>query len=198
MKKTSKSLISLALSALLLLGTACGGTTSSSSSSADDPKLLQAPDYSQYTDRFETYAYSGPSNGTWTVDNETYSAGEDFRTTDGGYKDYKDAGFDIYLAQGGISIDTGFSETVWEREKQYMDAAYNAGLKIILTDGRLQSLSRQKDGLLKSDEEDKSYTFETEAELDDYVRECIALYKGHPGFYGLMLGDELLVLLLMY
>ena len=26
--------------------------------------------------------------------------------------------------------------------------------------------------------------------MDAYVEECIALYKDHPGFYGLQLGDE--------
>ena len=187
MKTKTKSFISLVLSAFLWMGTACGGKNSSSTE--EDPKLLQAPDYSKYTNRFETYAYSGPSNGTWRVDNEVYSSGEDFRTVER-YKEYKDAGFDIYLAQNGVKLESEMTATMWEREVVYMDRAYEAGLKIILTDPRLQSLSRQTDGVLKSDENDTKYKFETEADLDNYVRECISLYQDHPGFYGVMLGDE--------
>ena len=187
MKKRNISFVSVALSAFMMLSTACGSNTSSSVE--DDPKLLQTPDYSRYTNAFESYAYSGPSNGIWRVDGEEYSAGEDFRTVER-YTEYKEAGFNIYLAQSDINIGSGFNATVWEREKVYMDAAHEAGLKIILTDARLQHLSSSTQSLIKENDADTSYSFETEADLIAYVEECVALYKDHPGFYGVMLGDE--------
>ena len=62
-----KQVLALVLSFGTLALTACGGKNSSSE---DDPKLLQAPDYSKYTHQFDAYAYSGPNPGYWTLDGE--------------------------------------------------------------------------------------------------------------------------------
>ena len=175
------------MSVFTLFAVACQPQATSSSF---DEKLSQAPDYSKYTDTFEAYAYSGPSNGTYKIDGVVYDVGKSFMTYER-YVEYKEAGFTIYLSQHtGVRIAGDFNEDVWAEEKIKMDAAYEAGLKILLTDQRLLNLSKSDESLLKENEEDTKYQFETEADLDAYVQECIALYKDHPGFYGLQLGDE--------
>ena len=203
MKKTKISIVASILAICTLACTACGGKNSSSSSSyspENDPKLLQAPDYSKYTHRFDSYAYSGPSDGIYRIDKEPFNVGQDFRTLEN-YQDYAAAGFTIYLPQNvGVKIASDFDEEVWAEEKVHMDAAYEAGLKIVLNDQRLQWLSTQQGSLIGVDgeddptteevETDKDYRFASEEELDDYIRKCMTLYKDHPGFYGLMLGDE--------
>ena len=194
MKKMKLSIVASILAACTLFATACGGNNSSSSSSADDPKLLQAPDYSKYTHTFDSYAYSGPSDGYYRVDKEPFYVGQDFRTKER-YEEYAAAGFTIYLPQNtGVKIASDFNEEIWAREKVYMDAAYEAGLKIILNDQRIQWLSKLEGSLIGVDDpetpEVETYRFASEDALDEFIRECIVLYQDHPGFYGLMLGDE--------
>ncbi len=186
-----KQVLAIVLSLGTLALTACGGGNSSSSSSYD-PKLAQAPDYSAYTHQFDAYAYSGPNPGYWTLDGERIDMGEDFRTVER-FKEYKDAGFNIYLPGHDVSINSDDQEK-WAQESVYVDRAYEAGVKTILNDQRLQSLSMKGSSLIGVDdpetEEVEEYPYASEAELDAYVAECLELYKDHPGFYGLMLGDE--------
>ena len=185
-----KQILAIVLSLGTLALTACGGKNSSSSVE-DDPKLLQAPDYSAYTHKFSSYGYSGPNPGYWTLDDERIDLGEDFRTVER-YIEYKEAGFDIYLPGHDISINSSNPDK-WAQESVYMDRAHEAGLKVILNDQRLQVLSMKGKSLIGPDDPDtpeKDYEFPSEAALDAYVTECLSLYKDHPAFYGLMLGDE--------
>ncbi len=195
MKKYKVSLASITLAAVTLFCSACDLFGGKSSSSSDDPKLLQAPDYSKYTHTFDSYAYSGPSNGQYKIDGEVFDVGQDFRTKER-LQEYKDAGFSIWLPQNvGIQINGNFNEQVWlEQEKPRMDAAHEVGLKVILNDLRLQGFSKQEGSLIGTDdpntEEKEEYQFASEAELDAYVESCVSTYKDHPAFYGLMLADE--------
>lgn len=184
-----KKSLTIATIILALCMTACGG-----SGSSVDIKLSQAPDYSKYTHRFDPYAYSGPSDGKYKIDGEVFDVGEDFRTKER-LKEYQDAGFSIWFPQNtGIVINGHFNETIWLEQKYLMDDAHDLGLKVILCDTRLQGLSRQEGSLIGTDdpetEEVEEYQFASEEALDAYIGECIALYKDHPAFYGLMLTDE--------
>ena len=90
----------------------------------------------------DRYAYSSLSDGQWTLDGtDQVTDPTDYRTLESTYTTYKDAGFNILLAQDMISTDG--TKDVWEASanKTYMDNAYNAGLKVILTDWHLQILS---------------------------------------------------------
>ena len=97
----------------------------------------------------DRYAYASLSNGQWTLDGSNQVQNPtDFRdgTVVNGegknqYQVYKDAGFNIVLAQDMIKVDVEATE--WEANgKKYMDYAYEAGLKVILTDWHLQILSK--------------------------------------------------------
>lgn len=187
-----KQVLAMVLSLGTFALTACNVIGGGDSSSSDDPKLLQAPDYSSYTHQFDAYGYSGPNPGYWTLDDERIDLGEDFRTVER-FKEYKEAGFNIYLPGHDVSINSGDQEK-WAQESVYVDRAYEAGLKTILNDQRLQSLSMNGGTLIGVDDPEtdvvEEYKFASEDELDAYVAECLELYKDHPGFYGLMLGDE--------
>ena len=101
---------------------------------------------SDYSDEaavtLDRYAYSSLSNGQWTLDGKNQVANPtDFRELDSTYETYADAGFNIMLAQDMINLDG--SKATWNASaaKTYMDKAYNAGLKVILTDWHLQITS---------------------------------------------------------
>ncbi len=152
-------------------------------------------DYSNEKASFDAYAYSGPTNGQWTVDGKNMVTNPtDFRTVEH-LTTYKNAGFNIYLAQDSITVDP----STWEKDgKVIMDRAHEAGLKVILTDKRIQSLSEPitasstgtSGEAWKFGEGDEKYKFKNRAALDSYIAECLSLYKDHPAFYGVMLGDE--------
>ena len=104
----------------------------------------------------DRYAYSSLSNGQWTLDGSNQVANPtDFRLEESAYETYKNAGFNIVLAQDMIGTDG--SQATWEASanKTYMDNAYNAGLRVILTDWHLQILSAplkvSSSGVVKSD-----------------------------------------------
>ncbi len=141
------------------------------------------PDYSNSTLQFDFYGYSSPTDGTWTEDGVTMSAGEDFRTVER-FREYKDAGMTIYFPQSAGNFNGG----AWEGSKAQMclDRAQEAGLtKAILTDNRIQNLSKQEGSLIGEGRQ-----FETEAALDAYVETLMEPYVDHPILYGVMLGDE--------
>lgn len=149
-------------------------------------------DYSNEKATFDAYAYSGPTNGQWTVDGVKQESNPiDYRTVEH-LTTYKDAGFNIYLAQDSINVNS----TTWKTDGEViMDRANEAGLKVILTDKRIQDLSEPitvtstgTSGTAWEIGEGKR--FKNLAALDSYIAECLSLYKDHPAFYGVMLGDE--------
>ncbi len=187
-------------------------------------KYAKDVDYSDEADvELDRYAYSGPSNGKWTIDGEQQTPYEDGRTVEQ-YTVYKEAGFNIVLAQDTIVADP----STWNDAmggKEVLDRAYAAGLKVILTDYRIQNLSEPitvSTGATKASgtawviqthyktaEQQSAFQskygftstyglsgsninakYGTTAALDAEIASYIALYKDHPAFYGVMLGDE--------
>ena len=101
---------------------------------------------SDYSDEeaveLDRYGYASLSNGQWTIDGSNQVTNPtDHRTTIDAYNTYKAAGFNIVLAQDMINPDV--DAATWAAEgKKYMDLAYEAGLKVILTDWHFQILSK--------------------------------------------------------
>lgn len=172
-----------------------------------------APDYSKYTHTFSSYCYAGPNDGHWHRDGVPFYTGKDLRTVEG-YKEYKDAGMDIYFPQTDARITTFYEGNVktsewaedfldkrfaeWEQVKIYWDRAYEAGLKkIIMMEGQIQNWSGVEHGMLLkpvdvviADGEVSPYTFQNEEEFDEAIAKILQPYVNHPGFYGVMLKDE--------
>ena len=168
-----KKILALALSAISLSSlalSACGG-------------MGNPPDYSDSNLQFEFYGYSAASTGEWTIDNVKYSAGEDFRTVER-IKEYKEAGMSIYFPQHTAAYNGQDFET--STTKRALDMALEAGIdKVILTDPRIQQLSKTNGGLIGEGKQ-----FASEEELDALVAQYMEPYTSHEAFYGIMLGDE--------
>jgi hypothetical protein len=132
---------------------------------------------------FGLYGYSPPTDGTYRVDGEIKTTGEDYRTVER-YREYKDAGFNILLMQHTSRYEGEDWET--SSAKMVMDRAIEAGLnKAIINDKRIWDLCREEDGIIG---EGKPFIDETA--LDTFLSECISVYKTHPAFYGIQLLDE--------
>lgn len=163
----------------LVAGLSCIGCTEGNAQTNPN-----APDYSDSTLQMDFYGYSPPTDGTYNLDGETFTTGEDYRTA-ARYEEYMDCGMTILLAQssGGWNAND-----VWEtsKAKKVLDAAYEAGLdRVILVDYRIQNLSRSEESLIGEGKQ-----FGSEAELDAYIEDCMAPYIDHPAMYGMQLVDE--------
>ena len=133
--------------------------------------------------KFGLYGYAPPMNYALEIDGYKTAPIEDFRTVER-YKEYKETGFNILLAQTSCT----YMGEEWESSdaKMVMDRAYKAGIeKIILLDERLRGLSSTENGLIGEEK-----PFQTQKELEAYVAECMEPYKAHPAFYGVQLKDE--------
>lgn len=131
---------------------------------------------------FPIYGYSPPPEGKWQIDDAVFIT-EDFRTVEK-YREYKECGFNVLFLQGTAP----YHGDGWEKSetKLVMERAVEAGLdKIILIDQRIFDLSLIEGGLIGEGKK-----FATEAELDDFIRNCIKDYKHQKGFYGIQLRDE--------
>ncbi len=135
------------------------------------------------TTTFPLYAYSGPTDGTYTVDGVNYGVGTDFRTEER-YAQYAAAGLNVLLLQGNDPYrgeSWGISQT-----KKNMDNAQAAGLWVIVFDQRLHDLCLNKTLVGAGPE----CQFATQADLVAYVKACVKDYAVHPAFYGIQLKDE--------
>ncbi|MBE5739861.1 MAG: hypothetical protein E7349_03275 [Clostridiales bacterium] len=131
---------------------------------------------------FPIYGYSPPPDGQWRIDDTIYTT-EDFRTVEK-YKEYKDCGFNVLFLQHTAP----YHGDGWENSetKLVMERAVEAGLdKIILVDTRIFDLSLIEGGLIGEGKK-----FASEAELDDFIGNCIKDYRHQKGFYGVQLRDE--------
>ncbi len=130
---------------------------------------------------FPLYAYSGPTDGTYTVDGVEYDVGTDFRTKER-FAQYAAAGLNVLLLQG----NDPYRGEPWpaSQTKKNMDNALAAGLKVIVFDQRLHDLCLHKtlvgDGGQYASQED----------LTAYVKACVKDYSAHAAFYGIQLKDE--------
>lgn len=145
--------------------------------------LSGAPDYSACTGEFLTYGYTGPTDGTWWRDDDQFNSNCDFRTTER-YAEYKAAGLNTLLLQGNEPYrGEGFEGSILKRT---MDRAYEAGIeRVIVFDSRIEALSEQTTPIVG-----EGARFATDEELVDFIRTCLADYKDHPAFFGVMLVDE--------
>lgn len=167
-------------------------------------KIPDAPDYSNSSLQYDFYGYSACIDG-WTIDGVGYDVEEDYLSVER-IKEYKDAGMTIYFPQAGALVtDAAVQDFENSSVKKALDYSLEAGIdKVILMDTRIQALSKPSFGTEKQIKEKvnngtildeagligEGKKFETEDDLDAYIAECMAPYKDHQAFYGVMLGDE--------
>ena len=177
MKKLARRFLVVMLT--MVAGLSCIGCTEGSAQTNTN-----APDYSDSTLQMDFYGYSPPTDGTYNLDGETFTTGEDYRTA-ARYEEYMDCGMTILLAQSSGGWNAG---DVWETSKAkiVLDAAYEAGLdRVILVDYRIQNLSRTEGTIIGPGKQ-----FADTDALDDYIEDCMAPYINHPALYGMQLVDE--------
>ncbi len=132
--------------------------------------------------KFPIYGYSPPPNGQWQIDDTIFTT-EDFRTVEK-YKEYCECGFNVLFLQSTAP----YNGEGWENSetKTVIERALEAGIeKVILIDTRIFNLSLIEEGLVGEGKK-----FATEADLDDFIRNCIKDYRHQKGFYGIQLRDE--------
>lgn len=173
------------LAGMTLFGcAACGG---------EEDLSEGAPSYADSKLAFPLYAYSGPTDGTYTENGIRYDTGVDHRTEER-YREYADCGFNILLLQGNDPYTGEAFET--SQTKKNMDNAAAAGLKVIVFDSRLHALSVQESSLIATEETRSEARiaartqFESQDALNGYVSDCMKDYANHPAFYGIQLKDE--------
>lgn len=180
-----KKVMTILMAGTLLFGCAACGE--------EEDIAVGAPDYSESECFFPLYAYSGPTDGTYTENGVQYSTGTDYRTEER-YKEYAECGFNILLLQGNDPYRG--EEFASSQTKKNMDNAQKAGLKVIVFDARLHDLSTQEQSLIAtSDTYDaariaNNTQFQSETALAEYVANCMKDYAAHEAFYGLQLKDE--------
>lgn len=197
-----KKFLALCLAAISTLSVAFSGC------SIFEEKIPDGPDYSASTKQFDFYGYSALING-WNIDGVDYKpkSGEDYLSVER-IKEYKDAGMTIYFPQSAASVNQDTPKNWANSEaKRALDYSLEAGInKVILCDYRIQSLTKPSFGTNQQIDtmiangtiyDNANYgligpgkQFETEAELDAYVADCLSLYQDHEAFHGIMLGDE--------
>ncbi len=131
---------------------------------------------------FSLYAYSGPSNGIYSVDGVETDVGTNFQTQ-AEYDAYAASGLNILLMQG----EDAWNDTLSQQEhvKEVMAMAVKSGLKVIVHDSRIELLSQSTTPLVGSD-----CRFATQAALNAKIKEYMDEYSHLEGFYGLQIHDE--------
>ena len=142
-----------------------------------------APDYSQYDDQFDFYAYGAHSDGTYTLGDEEYYVGMNLSNLKQ-YNLYGQAGLTIYFPQSDFLID-GTASSLNNAKKLIDDLAKVGIYKTILTDNRIMYLSLQEKAIVGS-----GCQFANEDALDEFIYNCVKDYATYPGVYGIQLGDE--------
>ena len=191
-----KKLIAMCLAVVSACSLAFGG--------CGETKIPDGPDYSASTLQYDFYGYSACIDG-WNIDGVSYDVDEDYLSVER-IKEYKDAGMTIYFPQAGALVtDSTVQDFENSNVKKALDYSLEAGIdKVILMDTRIQALSKPSFGTtaqIKAKIENgtildeagligEGKQFATEADLDAYIAECLAPYKDHEAFYGVMLGDE--------
>lgn len=193
-----KKFIAICLAVVSAFGPMFGGC------GEKEAKIPEGPDYSASTLQYDFYGYSACIDG-WNIDGVAYDSEEDYLSVER-IKEYKDAGMTIYFPQAGALVTDSTAQDFENSDaKKAMDYSLEAGIdKVILMDTRIQALSKPSFGTDRQIKEKvnngtileeagligEGKQFATEADLDAYIAECMAPYKDHEAFYGVMLGDE--------
>lgn len=167
-------ILAIATLSSILLGS-CGQTA------------IECPKYDS-NKHFSFYAYAAPNNGYYTIDGRSYPGkivdGKtvSFQTVEK-YKEYNDCGFNTIL----IDADDAYIGEDFETSKlkSLLDMANEANLKAIIFDNRIYTLSNKTTPIVG-----EGKLFETQADLENYLSNCLDSYKHHPAFYGLLIKDE--------
>lgn len=171
LKRIVTTLLAL-MSVLVCAG--CGGAGAS---------VEEIPNYTAYRQNdandheFETYCYSGLSDGFMEAKGLDWYCGETLITLEK-MKEYRECGFTAIMPQ---SIAVAGTETL----NLVLDLALQADLKVVVTDNSIYQ------GASVNPMEVGGKVYTSEAALDAQVKSWMSRYWNHPAFYGVMMEDEI-------
>ena len=156
-----------------------------------------APDYSQSTKEYTTWAYSATYDGWYqTLDeNGKYIRLENSPktpiavTSKESLREYKDAGFNTLMINYVFPVQD-FERFSTSRTKQIMDWAHEVGLKCFIFENLLRKLAATTESLINPEKANGRTFFRTQEELNEFVYIRIKDMIKHPAFYGFSIFDE--------
>lgn len=181
MKKT-KFFAAVCLSSVLSLTSIFVGCGNSGSNK-------NAPDYSASNKQYTIWAYSGVCDDWYAVAGDTTYFEDGTRQTLEHTRWYAEAGFNILFVDWCFPLD-GTASFAKSKTKEVMDMAYECGLKCIVFESNLHSISGTKKSVIDPEKADGRRIFSSQEQLNEYVANCLKEVKEHPAFYGVSLQDE--------
>ena len=156
-----------------------------------------APDYSNSTREFMTWAYSATYDGWYqTIDeNEKFIRLENSPetpiaiTTTETLREYKEAGFNTLLINYVFPYDSLTSFEV-SRTKEIMDMAHEVGLKCVIFETCTRGLANTPESLINPAKADGEKFFNSQEEINAYVYSRVKDVIAHPAFFGFSVLDE--------
>lgn len=183
--------LSMLLGAMLVLSSCMKSGTESSIESVEETRK---PDYSQSTAQYDIWAYSSVCDDWYQYRNEDGEVVRVYfedgtRQTAERTQLYADGGYNILFVDWSFPNDyaTDFESSTMKR---VMDDAYKSGLKCLIFEGKLHSLSSSHTSLIDPQNADGKTKFSSQKDLENYVAERLRYVKEHPAFYGVSLVDE--------
>ena len=136
---------------------------------------------------YSYYCYNCPNCGEYYHNGYTYTFGEDYRSVKR-YKEYVDCGFDIIQARGGGVKGNAYKGGEFNGsncERVFKNFLKAGGKKVLVTDEIFDEFINGDKDLIG-----EGKRFQSEAELDAFVKERVQAYCHQKGFYGIQLLDE--------
>jgi len=190
-RKTIACLLSMILGVVTLMPSCVDFSLEDSTGGVEETRK---PDYSQSMAKYDIWAYSSTCDDWYQYRNEK---GETIRVyfEDGTRQTaertqlYADGGYTMLFLDWTFPNDyaTDFESS---KMKRIMDDAHKSGLKCMIFEGRLHSLSASHTSLIDPKNADGKTKFASQKELENYVAERLQYVKEHPAFYGVSLIDE--------
>ncbi len=154
-----------------------------------------APDYSESTEQFTTFAYNAVCDDWYQRNGTKYYLDESLATPENLQK-YKDAGFNYLFVDwvfqensvvSGYDFNSGKLKTI-------MDMANDIGLKCVVFQSNIYGLSNSEETIINPEKaaiaENANKFFASQEDLNAYVAKALAGLKDHPAFDGVILIDE--------
>lgn len=156
--------------------------------------IAKKPDYANSTAKYDIWAYSSTCDDWYQYKNKN---GETIRVyfEDGTRQTaentalYADGGYNVLFVDWSFPNDYALNFESSDM-KRVMDDAHRVGLKCIIFEGKLHSLSASHTSLIDPNNADGKTKFASQQDLENYVAERLRYVKGHPAFYGVSLIDE--------
>lgn len=190
-RRRIECLLSLLLSAVTMMSSCAIFSTDSSSEGMGE---MRKPDYSQSTAEYDIWAYSSACDDWYQYRNEEGEVVRIYfedgtRQTAERTQLYADGGYNILFVDWSFPNDyaTDFESSIMKR---VMDDAYKSGLKCMIYEGKLHSLSSSHTSLIDPQNADGKTKFASQNDLENYVAKRLRYVKEHPAFYGVSLVDE--------